>query len=590
MPKLKDYRSVLDIHRGEDPAMDALLLHFMTENGLEYTIDPLKNASAEQIRFMVACEDDTFYAPCSDWMLLQLLQSRMSPELQEMYLQQWHRFVRLVRDSCHDPDQRRKIMNLARYKFRMIMDSCITIPSRVMKRLITIFMSQSGIDDPHRKRKQQANAQAAKIVESTEWDRFVNACPESFHTCRRMDDLRFEMDFLEMQRLLCASTLGNFDHWSEFFQDCGKVEQELQQHEDIFHELHRQFSPKRGSGPLRILFLPYNSGGLIFDLQLIRALLRWGHRVVLALKEGFYFDAPSFWDTEHDPLLADCFKDARVISNVRISKNELLREMREHPFVIISDGTRERLNPYRMSVTLARVWKEADLIMAKGQENYRRTILTSHSFTRDIFSYFRGENGKLELHFKPKASWARKFSEADILAKAEAIIADMRRASAAGNTVMFYSGIVGSIPGQTSMAIEVMNTFIRYLRSRLDGVYIINPAEHFEEGMDADDLMYMWEKVQRSGFINVWRFQSVQDIERSFELMNRKVPPVWAGKDATYSTGCTKEMNIALDVQRRHRELQIIGPSPEKFFRRREYGVGKFCDVAIEDCNESSSL
>jgi hypothetical protein len=66
--------------------------------------------------------------------------------------------------------------------------------------------------------------------------------------------------------------------------------------------------------------------------------------------------------------------------------------------------------------------------------------------------------------------------------------------------------------------------------------------------------------------------------------MGLKVPPVWAGKDATYSTGCTKEMHIALDVQRQHPELQIIGPDPEKFFRRREYGVGKFCDVAIDEC------
>jgi hypothetical protein len=102
--------------------------------------------------------------------------------------------------------------------------------------------------------------------------------------------------------------------------------------------------------------------------------------------------------------------------------------------------------------------------------------------------------------------------------------------------------------------------------------------------MDADDLMYMWEKVQRSGYINVWRFQTYFDIEKSFEIMGRKVPPVWTGKDATYSTGCTKEMHIALDVQRVHPELQIIGPNPEKFFRRREYGVGKFCDVAIDSC------
>jgi len=57
---------------------------------------------------------------------------------------------------------------------------------------------------------------------------------------------------------------------------------------------------------------------------------------------------------------------------------------------------------------------------------------------------------------------------------------------------------------------------------------------------------------------------------------------VWNGKDATYSTGCTKEMKIALDMQKRHPELQIIGPDPAKFFRRREYGVGKYFDISLE--------
>ncbi len=147
---------------------------------------------------------------------------------------------------------------------------------------------------------------------------------------------------------------------------------------------------------------------------------------------------------------------------------------------------------------------------------------------------------------------------------------------------MFYSAVVGSIPGQVKTAIEVLNTFVGHLRSRLEDAFIINPGEHFEEGMDADDLMFMWERVQRSGYLNVWRFQTDQDIEKSFELMGKKVPPVWAGKDATYSTGCTKEMNIALSVQKRHPELQIIGPAPEKFLRRREYGVGRFSDVVMD--------
>jgi hypothetical protein len=65
--------------------------------------------------------------------------------------------------------------------------------------------------------------------------------------------------------------------------------------------------------------------------------------------------------------------------------------------------------------------------------------------------------------------------------------------------------------------------------------------------------------------------------------MKTKVPPEWVGKDATFSTGCTKEMKIALDVQKEHPEMQVIGPSREKFLRREEYGIGKMYDRRLKD-------
>ena len=40
-------------------------------------------------------------------------------------------------------------------------------------------------------------------------------------------------------------------------------------------------------------------------------------------------------------------------------------------------------------------------------------------------------------------------------------------------------------------------------------------------------------------------------------------------------------MNIAIDVQHKHPEMQIIGPPREKFMRRREYGVGKMYDQRL---------
>ena len=40
-------------------------------------------------------------------------------------------------------------------------------------------------------------------------------------------------------------------------------------------------------------------------------------------------------------------------------------------------------------------------------------------------------------------------------------------------------------------------------------------------------------------------------------------------------------MHIALDVQRKKKEMQIIGPDPRLFFRRGEYAVGKYFDSSI---------
>jgi hypothetical protein len=572
------FETARDIHYGKDPVLDALLLHFMTENHLEHTIDQ-ENATAEQIRFMVSLDEDSFYAPCGDWMLHSLLKARMDAELLREYGDQWRLLVRTVRACLPKGDLRRRVIHLCRHKFRKTLAAPILIPSRLLKRMLTIFLALSGITDPERDNKRLANARAKAFLESPFCERLVNVCPEDRLACRSISDLRFELDLLEMERLLYLSTFRPFwrqDNPTEGL-DPDRMRGSLA--EVDFSPLRGIFHPQRG--PLRILYLPRASGGILLDLKAVHALLRQGHRVVLALKDGFYFDSPTMWDAESDPVLTEALRDAYLLQNDRVTKNDLLQALREHPLVIISDGTRERFNPYRMSVTFARAWKECDLVLAKGEAYYRRFIGTSHDFTRDILVFFSDSVGKFRMYFKPKAARAVKFSEESILAKADAIIAQMREARARGKAVMFYSAIVGSIPGQVKVAIEVLNTFVAYLRSRLEDTFIINPGEHFEEGMDADDLMFMWERVQRSGYVTVWRFQTDADIEKSFELMGRKVPPAWAGKDATFSTGCTKEMRIALSVQKNQPEMQIIGPAPEKFLRRREYGVGRFSDVVV---------
>jgi hypothetical protein len=230
------------------------------------------------------------------------------------------------------------------------------------------------------------------------------------------------------------------------------------------------------------------------------------------------------------------------------------------------------------------MFKEADVIISKGEEQYRRLFDCPFQFTRDVFNVRLGEDGQeVIVRYKPKHPDAVKFSEQDLKEKAQGIIREMDAAKKKGEKVIFYSAIIGSIPGEMETAIQILAAFVGHLRETYERSFIINPAEHFVPGMDADDLMYMWEVVQSSGLIDIWRFQTVEDIETSFKLLARTVPPEWLGKDATYSTGCTKEMNIALEIQRAHPEMQIIGPTKERFLRRSEYGIGKLYDRRFSD-------
>jgi hypothetical protein len=268
-----------------------------------------------------------------------------------------------------------------------------------------------------------------------------------------------------------------------------------------------------------------------------------------------------------------------IINDPSLSKNDLVRTLRgDVPLLALSDGTNENLNLLLVSTTFARIFKEVDAVISRGADQRRRFFESSFQFTQDIYSITADDNGGVSIFFKPRHASVIKFSHHGLERKAKAIIDQMKAAKADGMTVIFYSGIIGSIPGKIAMAKNIMSIFVEHLKQQSAMTFIINPSEYYEPGMDADDLMYMWEIVQRSGQIDIWRFQSYDDIVASFQLMNKKIPPEWVGKDATYSTGCTKEMAIAIDVQQIHPEMQIIGPAKERFMRRKEYGVGKMYD------------
>ncbi len=584
MSELPDIQTSAEIRLGQDPILDAWVLHFMAENNLDYLLNPLHNASPEQLRFMVALDEDQVYVPSADSYFLMLLQPTAPPELLQAYTARWRNFSRLVVDNTSPGQVRSRMVQFARHRFRIALASHIMIPSRMSKRLYSIFLTQSGIEDPAREIKKLSNRRAADLLGGKSLQRLLYACPEGMGACGVISEMRKLLDRLELRRLLCLSAWAEL--WTRGQAGPGVAGLEKEMHKpcpDFAHiDAALDSVTDHGREHKNILYLPNESGGVIVDLLIARSLIRQGHNVVMALKDGFSGLRPTIWDLDCDPVLATAIGDGHVLTERKVSKNQLLQAMRANQLLIISDGCKERFNPYKTSVTFARAWKECDLVIAKGRPHARRLIENSHQFTTDILCFYRDPGGSFRAHFKPKAPGVQVFTEADLRAKADDIIHAMREAKQAGKKVMFYSAIVGSIPGQTRTAIRVLQTFVDYLRSRHDSIFIINPAEHFEEGLDGDDLMYMWERVQRSGLLDIWRFQTVADVERSFELMDEPVPPAWIGKDATYSTGCTKEMSIALEVQARRPEMQIIGPSPEKFFRRREYGVGKYYDAGIE--------
>lgn len=586
MKQIPPISSVAQVRIGQNAHFDAWLYNMMIDNNIAYEMNPDIIAAPEQISFMVDLEKDQIYLPCSDQTFSLLMKALCPPELQKQYNRAWRIIVRLIRSIEPDRKARRRSLQFCRFRFRQYVKQHTLIPARVVKRMTNLALAHSCQDDPWEARRRESTRKAHMMLGSSQIQRAINATPPAgLHG--DIASIRRTLNHMELARLLFLSMMSR--PWEDtppsplaldgYFDEGLRAAESLR---DIFCA--------ENDASRTVLFLCDADGGIIQDMAVLFRIMRMGHKVILALKSGFYFYAPTITDADTDPTLKQYLERGVVVHDPAISKNELLRLLREHRLVVISDGTRERLNLFRTSVTFARAWKEADIILAKGWRNKEILLETSQKFTRDIVCYWLNKDGVYHIAAKPRAEGVHKFSEATLMEMADAIIAQMREAQRAGKSVMFYSCIIGSIPGQTSTAIQLARAFVAHLRKKLADTFIVNPTEHFVDGMDGDDLMFMWERVQRSGYIDVWRFQTVQDIEESFALLERRIPPAWAGKDATYSTGCTKEMRIALDVQNRNREMQIIGPDQEKFFRRSEYGVGKYFDARISDRGVSREM
>ncbi len=570
--------------KGLDPDRDAWLTNFFTENHLAYETFPDRVASPEQLKFIVHLEDEQIYYPCSDELFNAIIEKRADTVLTSAYIGIWTRLEKLVREVVTDPYKRQYLFSLLTIKYNHEISHKVQLPGRVEKRLLGIFTTISEIDRPLAVERELENRRAADFLQSEAFEQAFNS-PEGLEITAEttLTDIDLQLHLLRLRRLLLLSSVRPI--WRQDEPPAiSSLEQVMNRPLEtpewlwICNWLRDVISGKRRPC---ILWVGGRSGEIVFDLAIMRIFMKIGIKVIMAVKQDFYYHRVSFVDLIEDPTLDELLEDADIIGDSKISKNELLRYLdSENRLLVISDGTREPFNPLLTSVTYARAFKEADLVVYRNPSG-RENIFNHFQFTRDIVSIVPGDDGIIDMMLKPHHPKAIRFSRATLRHKAEALVDMVEREKVAGKTIMFYSAIVGSIPGQLKTAKEILNVFVEHLRSSLNDVVIINPGEHFVEGMDADDIMYMWEIFQRSGNIDIWRFQSVEDIVKSFELMGKKVPPEWTGKDATYSTGCTKEIEIAMQIQKQYPEMQLMGPPYEKFQRRKEYGVGKLYDRTL---------
>ena len=580
---------------GQDPSTDAWYTAFFIENHIDYYAYPNRVATPEQVRFMVYTEENERYYPCSDRMFSTIMRRENLQFLQGKYEEVLHRILNLIDRQIEDEWDKAFLKSLIKTKYQHETRDGIMIPSRLEKRLLKIYVDRTQIEDPYLSEKAQRNQRASRVLNSKVFQRALDHVDDALllSSPDSLERIKDRVDYLKLRRLLALSVeraLWESDEISRYtVEDYLKLLSRPLTGDGVeplwqFLRVQRKEGASGVPQSKKILWLADEAGEVIVDLAIIRYLAGLGHKIIIAFKDEPLFTKVDFYDAQEDETLAKELEDALLIKEKGLGKNELVNILKSDKNIMaVSDGTRENLNLLLASTTFARIFKEVECVISKGPDQRRRFFDTHFRFTQDIYSIAEDENGLASIWYKARHPAVAKFSHKGLERRAQAIISQVEAAKQKGMTVIFYSGIIGSVPGKVDMAKKIMLTYTQYLKDQSARTFIINPSEHYEPGMDADDLMFMWEIVQRSGLIDIWRFQAYDDIVKAFQIMKTKVPPEWVGKDATFSTGCTKEMKIALEVQKYHREMQIIGPSEEKFLRREEYGIGKMYDRRLSD-------
>lgn len=581
MMETKEYAPV---KIGENPDFDAWFTAFFLKNHIDPFAYPSKVGSKEQIEFMVYPENAERYYPCSDQMFQAIMSRKYTPFIKQRYQQVYEKIMDMIDELIDSDHDRQYLKTLINIKYDDEIHTGLLIPSRLEKRLHKIFLSRTHIENPYAQEKKTINKNAKKFLNSEtlkkaliQIDDTLN--PSHYSSLVELREKIKEIEFIRRLTLLTQSHLWiNENQKIPTLPKIKKIFNTPILGDGLSHLIDLMKAKKQ-----KILWIADESSDAVIDISIVKFLAELGHIVILVVKESPFFKKICLADTKTDPVLIKELEKTHYIYDKTISKNNLVKTLKfDKNFYIVSDGTRETLNLLLVSTTFSRIFKEVDCVVSRGRSQKKRLIDTHFKFTQNIINISVIKKS-LYIHFKPRHEAVIKFSHQALEEKANKIIDQMKSAKRKGMTVMFYSGIIGSIPGKIDVAKKIMTIFIDYLQKQSANLFIINPSLYYEPGMDADDLMYMWEIVQRSSYIDIWRFQTSEDIAETFALMNKKVPPEWIGKDSTYSTGCTKEIRIAQEVQKENPEMQLIAPTIDKFMRRNEYGVGSMYDQRLAD-------
>ena len=340
--RLRDLRT-----RSSDAGFDAWLFNCLLDNNLLHSMNPQITASREQLRFMVHLEHDQPFLPCRDTTFFDLCQDTLSDNLKHQYERAWRMVMSILDTMPYPESERERIRGFCRYRFDRYVSSHNVIPSRVVKRLVAYVTALNGPFDPWVERRAEAIARHKRTLSSDTVTRELQYLPaECFPGMKTIRDMNRHLHLLVLARY--ASLMANVRAWSENFPSGEELRRHFAEAENKMEALGSALDVLGRPGST-ILLLSDADGGTLYDLSLAHFFTAHGLKVIYAVKEGFYFHSPTMQDVQENDDLREALRGAHVITNPSISKNDLLKALREWRLVVISDGTRERLNLARVS-------------------------------------------------------------------------------------------------------------------------------------------------------------------------------------------------------------------------------------------------